>query len=76
MTLASLALGVPARIASIDGLSEEEALRLSALGLCPGAQVTKILPTPLRDPVECLVEGQLIAISSALMALILVEAVG
>lgn len=76
MTLASLALGVPARVAAVDGLPEEEALRLGALGLQPGASITKLLLTPLRDPVECLVDGQLLALSSALMSRILVEAAG
>lgn len=76
MTLASLKLGVRARVTALDGLPEEEALRLASLGLFPGATITKLLPTPLRDPVECLVDGQLLAVSSALMSRITVEAAG
>jgi len=73
MTLAALKLGVEARVTALDGLPETEQLRLSALGLAPGALVTKLMPTPLRDPVECLVDGQLLALTNDLMARVFVE---
>lgn len=73
MTLDQVALQVPARVTGFLDLAEAELLRLSAHGLCVGVTVTKILPTPLRDPVECLVGTQLMALDLSLLGKILVE---
>ena len=75
MTLESAAFGVPMRVSRFEGLDEAEAARLSGLGLRPGAGVTKVMPTPLQDPVSCLVGGtQLLAIERRLLAKVRVEA--
>lgn len=73
MTLAALELGKEARVKRLDALTETESLRLASLGLTPGVSVTKLMPTPLRDPVECLVDGQLLALSRELMSRVVVE---
>lgn len=73
MTLDSAAFGVPVRVAGLEGLDETEAARLSGLGLRLGAGVTKIMPTPLRDPVACLVGSQILAIERRLLALVRVS---
>jgi Fe2+ transport system protein FeoA len=39
-----------------------------------GALITKLIPTPLQDPVECLVGPQLLALERRLLARIQVEA--
>jgi Fe2+ transport system protein FeoA len=67
MTLESIALGLPVRVASFSGLDDADKIRLNALGLRPGVTVTKILKTPLRDPVECLVGAQLLALEARLL---------
>jgi Fe2+ transport system protein FeoA len=74
MTLDEAALGVPVRILGFTAMDGPEKGRLSALGLRAGAQVTKLMPTPLRDPVECLVGPQLLALERSLLERILVEA--
>lgn len=73
MTLDEVALQVPARVTGFRGLAEADLLRLSAHGLCAGATVTKLLATPLRDPIECLVGSQLMALDISLLGKILVE---
>ena len=73
MTLATLAMDTQARITGFGGITEVEELRLSGLGLREGQIITKILRTPLRDPVECLVGPQLIALEASLLEHILVE---
>lgn len=74
MTLDTVALGRPARVVSFAGMSDADEVRLGGLGLRPGVSVTKILLTPLRDPVECLVGAQLLAIEKRLLKQIRVEA--
>jgi Fe2+ transport system protein FeoA len=74
MTLDEVALDVPVRIVSFSALDESERGRLSGLGIRVGARITKLMPTPLRDPVECLVGPQLLALERRLLKLIRVEA--
>lgn len=73
MTLAQVSLATPVRVLGFDALSETEKMRLSSLGLREGAPITKLLRTPLRDPIECLVGPQLVTIDSWLLDRILVE---
>lgn len=74
MTLALLPLGSRARVTGLSSLGESQRLRLSSLGLREGVEIVKILRTPLRDPVECLVGPQLLAIEECLLGRIQVEA--
>ena len=76
MTLAEIDLGTPARITGFKSVSEEERLRLCALGVREKAVITKLLRTPLRDPIECLVGPQLLTIDAWLVKRIEVEAPG
>lgn len=73
MTLEQAALDVPVRVASLAGMSETDRVRLAGLGLRPGVLATKILKTPLRDPIEILVGPQLLAVEARLLAHIRVE---
>ena len=73
MTLDTVALEVPVRVVGL-ALDDAERGRLSGLGLRVGATITKILPTPLRDPIACLVDSQILALERRLLALIRVEA--
>jgi Fe2+ transport system protein FeoA len=73
MTLAEVGLQVPVRVSGFLSLTETERCRLSALGVREGAAITKLLKLPLRDPVECLVGPQLLAIESWLLHRIVVE---
>lgn len=73
MTLAELPLESPALIRGFTSLTDAERCRLGALGLREGAPVTKLLRTPLRDPIECLVGPQLLALESWLLERIEVE---
>ncbi len=75
MTLDQVALDVPVRIVELVSLDASEKGRLSGLGLRAGALITKLMPTPLRDPVECLVGPQLLALELRLLRRIRVEAV-
>ena len=74
MTLESVALGLPVRVSGFPGMGGSDKTRLTGLGLRPGVTVTKILKTPLQDPIECLVGTQLLAVEIRLLALIRVEA--
>ena len=74
MTLDQAALDHKTRIVRFDSLAQAECLRLSAMGVRQGAEVTKILRTPLRDPVECLVDSQLLALEAWHLPHIVVEA--
>lgn len=74
MTLEQAAMGEPLTIAGFTGLDEGDRARLAGLGLRAGAPVTKILALPLRDPVECLVGSQLLALEARLLSKIRVEA--
>ena len=73
MTLDEIELDVPVRVLGFAGIGDVDKIRLTGLGLRPGVSVTKILRTPLRDPVECLVGAQLLAIEARLLAQIRVE---
>ena len=73
MTLEQAGWDVPLRVASL-ALDDAERARLSGLGLRPGARVVKLMPTPLKDPVECLVGPQLLALERRLLSRIRVEA--
>ncbi|MDE2038505.1 MAG: ferrous iron transport protein A [Elusimicrobia bacterium] len=74
MTLAELPLQSRSRIIGLGGLPQRERHRLGALGLREGASIVKLLHTPLRDPVECLVGPQLLALEAWLLERIEVEA--
>ena len=74
MTLDAVSFNVAMRIAGFVNMDAAERGRLSGLGLRCGALVTKLMPTPLRDPVECLVGPQLLALERRLLARIRVEA--
>lgn len=74
MTLDEAALDAPLVIAGfLPAVGEVERARLSGLGLRPGVSVVKLMPTPLRDPVECLVGSQLLALNRRLLSRIRVE---
>jgi Fe2+ transport system protein FeoA len=73
MTLADVALDVPSRIRGFRGLSESEQTRLGAFGLRIGMPIVKLLRTPLRDPIECLVGPQLLTLEAWLLERIEVE---
>lgn len=62
MTLDQAAFGQGLRVTAFEGLPLAAELRLAALGLRRGAGVTKLLKLPLRDPIECLVGAQLVAV--------------
>ncbi|MDD5305351.1 MAG: FeoA family protein [Elusimicrobia bacterium] len=75
MTLDTVPLDIPVRVLGYAaGLGAFEKERLAGLGLRPGVSVVKILKTPLRDPIECLVGSQLLAIEARLLPHIRVEA--
>lgn len=74
MTLDEVALEVPVRIVGFSRMEDAERARLSGLGLRSGVLVTKLMPTPLQDPVECLVGPQLLALERRLLRRIKVEA--
>lgn len=74
MNLEGVAMDVPVKVVGYAGLSVFDKDRLSGLGLRPGVAVTKILKTPLLDPIECLVGSQLLAIEARLLPHIRVEA--
>lgn len=73
MTLRELPLDLPCRVRAFSPMEDGELARLQALGLRVGASVTKLLRTPLRDPVACLVGPQVLALDERLMSLIHVE---
>lgn len=73
MTLADRPLESKSRIKGFRSLSQAERCRLGALGLREGAFIVKLLRTPLRDPVECLVGPQLLALEAWLLERIEVE---
>ena len=74
MTLDQAALDAPVRITGFISMDADERGRLSGLGVRVGAVITKLIPTPLQDPVECLVGPQLLALERRLLARIQVEA--
>lgn len=73
MTLDEVALEVPVLIVGFSHMEESERARLSGLGIRAGTLVTKLMPTPLQDPVECLVGPQLLALERRLLKRIRVE---
>lgn len=73
MTLADVPLQKASRIRGFKDLSPSELCRLGALGVREGASVTKLLKMPLRDPIECLVGPQLLALEGWLLERIEVE---
>lgn len=73
MTLDEIAIGRPVRILALTGPDESERARMTGLGLRLGATITKVLLTPLRDPVECLVGPQLLTIERRILKRIQVE---
>ena len=73
MTLAQAAMKSPSRILGFERIDALEEARLRALGVTPGGVITKLLRTPLRDPVECLVGPQLLTMDAWLLERILVE---
>jgi Fe2+ transport system protein FeoA len=74
MTLDTVPLDIPVRVLGYAGLGAFDRDRLAGLGLRPGVSVVKILKTPLRDPIECLVGSQLLALEVRLLPHIRVEA--
>ncbi len=75
MTLDEAALEKPVLIVGFSHMEDCERARLSGLGLRVGTLVTKLIFTPLRDPVECLVGPQLLALERGLLKRIRVEEV-
>jgi Fe2+ transport system protein FeoA len=73
MTLAEVEMQRPVRVVRFERLSPADELRLAGLGLKRGSPVTKVMRTPLRDPVECLVGPQLLALDAWLLSRIVVE---
>ncbi|HAZ09473.1 MAG TPA: hypothetical protein DCZ01_13375 [Elusimicrobia bacterium] len=74
MTLDQVALEMPVRIVNFTSIDATEVARLSGMGLRTGTTVTKLIATPLQDPVECLVGPQLLALDRRLLRRIQVEA--
>ena len=74
MTLDAVPMDVPVRVLGYAALGPADKDRLSGMGLRPGVSVVKILKTPLRDPIECLVGSQLLALEARLLPHIRVEA--
>ena len=74
MTLDKAAMEQPYKIVGFDALDEAHKMRLSALGVREEAVITKLLHTPLMDPVECLVGPQLLALDAWLLSRIRVSA--
>ncbi|MDE2489576.1 MAG: ferrous iron transport protein A [Elusimicrobia bacterium] len=74
MRLDEAAFDAPVRVAEILSEDSVELARLSALGLRAGAVVVKLMPTPLRDPVSCLVGSQLLALERRLLRRVRVDA--
>jgi Fe2+ transport system protein FeoA len=72
MTLAEVELERQVRVSGFRELGAEELARLSSLGVRVGAEITKLLRLPLRDPIECLVGPQLLAIERRLLERIVV----
>ncbi|MEK7383748.1 MAG: FeoA family protein [Elusimicrobiota bacterium] len=75
MTLDQVALEVQVKIVGFGAVDESERARLSGLGVRLGVLVTKLIPTPLQDPIECLVGSQLLALERRLLRRIRVEIV-
>ena len=75
MTLDQGALEVQVKIVGFGAVDESERARLSGLGVRLGVLVTKHIPTPLQDPIECLVGSQLLALERRLLRRIRVEIV-
>lgn len=73
MTLANAAMETPVKIVGFSSLGEADQMRLSAFGVHEEATITKLLHTPLKDPVECLVGPQLLALDAWLLDRILVS---
>ncbi|MBI4060057.1 MAG: ferrous iron transport protein A [Elusimicrobia bacterium] len=73
MTLAAAPFDFPVRVLDCAGLTAHDRERLAGLGLRPGVCAVKLLKTPLRDPIECLVGSQLLAIEARLLPHIRVE---
>lgn len=73
MTLDEAGFGDSVRVVALDGLDESDRAALDGVGLRPGVGVTKILRAPLRDPIECLVGAQLLAVEKRLLPGIRVE---
>ena len=65
--LAKAPMGRPATVVGFTALGDSELARLAGLGLRAGSRITKLLKTPFRDPVECLVGPQLLAIEAWLL---------
>jgi len=74
VTLDQVALEVQVKIVGFAPIGDGERARLSGLGVRLGVLVTKLIPTPLQDPIECLVGTQLLAMERRLLRLIRVEA--
>ncbi len=66
MTLEEAALDQAVCVEEFKGLNEKDLACLLGMGFRLGALVTKVIPTPLRDPVECLVGSQLLAVERRL----------
>lgn len=73
MTFREVALDVPVKVIGFKALSDAERLRLAAFGLREGSSIVKIVRTPLRDPVECLVDTQLVTLDRRIIDSILVK---
>ncbi len=66
MTLEEVALNRAVRIEDMQGLNEKDLACLLGMGIRSGVSVTKVMATPLKDPVECLVGSQLLAVEKRL----------
>jgi Fe2+ transport system protein FeoA len=74
MTLDEAERNLPLKIVSFDCLDLTHQARLSGLGIRVGVIITKLMPTPLQDPVECLVGTQLLTLEKQLLRSIKVTA--
>ncbi len=73
MTLSQTDFGSTVVVSGFSSLPPSEELRLAALGLRRGSRVTKLMRLPLKDPIECLVGSQLLALEGWLLERIVVS---
>ncbi len=66
MTLEEVTLNRAVRIEDMQGMDEKDLACLLGMGMRSGVSVTKIVATPFKDPVECLVGSQLLAVEKRL----------
>jgi len=72
-TLAQLAVGSRAKVASIDG-ADELSCRLMEMGLTPGVELRVVGVAPLGDPLELEVRGYRLSVRKSEAARVRLQA--